>query len=125
MHTKSMLGQFGRVSLALWGGLVLISGCSSELSEEKARAAADRARDSIKPLDHGAMEQRIPPETVKKVQEELIVLKEYMGPVTGKLDVVTLNALEAFQRSQGILADGQFNDRTLQALEQVAQQAKG
>jgi peptidoglycan hydrolase-like protein with peptidoglycan-binding domain len=95
-------------------------GCSGDLAKEKARAAAERARDAIQPLDHGAMEQKVEPEQVKAVQAALTVLKEYMGPINGKLDQVTLNALESFQRKNDITADGRFNEETLTLLQQTA-----
>ncbi len=87
-------------------------GCSGEITEERGRAAAEAIKDAIKPLDHAAMDQDLPSETVKRLQQELTALKEYQGPVNGKLDTVTINALEAFQRAAGIVADGQVNEET-------------
>ena len=101
---------------------LVVPACSSKLTEEKARAAEKRARESIQPLDQGALEQELPKETVSKVQKELTTLKEYMGPITGKLDQVTLNAFESFQRKNDILANGRFNDKTLRLLESAANQ---
>jgi peptidoglycan hydrolase-like protein with peptidoglycan-binding domain len=106
--------------LASLAALPAFSGCSSELAEEKARAAAERARDAIQPLDHGALEQKISADVVKKVQTQLTTLKEYMGPITGRLDQVTLNALESFQRKNDITPDGRFNDETLRLLDSTA-----
>jgi peptidoglycan hydrolase-like protein with peptidoglycan-binding domain len=62
---------------------------------------------------------------VTKVQEQLTVLKEYMGPITGKLDQVTVNALGAFQRSQDITPDGRFDEETLEALDEAAAARRG
>ena len=107
-------------ALGLVAASLSISACSGDLSKEKARAAAERARDSIQPLDHGALEQNVAPEQVKAAQASLTVLKEYMGPINGKLDQVTLNALESFQRKNGITPDGRFNDETLTLLQQAA-----
>jgi peptidoglycan hydrolase-like protein with peptidoglycan-binding domain len=112
-------------ALALVAALFSISACSEDLAKEKARAAAERARDAIQPLDHGAMEQTIAPEQVKAVQASLTVLKEYMGPINGKLDQVTLNALESFQRKNDITADGRFNEETLTLLQQAASGNQG
>lgn len=112
-------------ALALVAASFSISACSGDLAKEKARAAAERARDAIQPLDHGAMEQKVTPEQVKAVQTSLTTLKEYMGPVNGKLDQVTLNALESFQRKNDITPDGRFNDETLTLLQQVASGNKG
>jgi len=102
--------------------LLAAPGCSSKLTEEKARAAEKRARETMQPLDQGALEQELSKETVTKVQTELTTLKEYMGPINGKLDQVTLNALESFQRRNDIRADGRFNDKTLSLLESTAKQ---
>src|SRR4029077_13261751 len=102
--------------------LLAAPGCSSKLTEEKARAAEKRARETMQPLDQGALEQELSKETVSKVQTELTALKEYMGPINGKLDQVTLNALESFQRRNDIRADGRFNDKTLSLLESAAKQ---
>jgi len=112
-------------ALALVAAPFSISACSPDLAKEKARAAAERARDATKPLDHGAMEQTIAPEQVKAVQAALTVLKEYMGPINGKLDQVTLNALESFQRKNEITPDGRFNEETLTLLQQTASGNKG
>jgi peptidoglycan hydrolase-like protein with peptidoglycan-binding domain len=107
-------------ALALVAASFSVSACSGDLAKEKARAAAERARDAIQPLDHGAMEQKVDSGQVKAVQASLTVLKEYMGPINGKLDQVTLNALESFQRKNDITPDGRFNDETLTLLQQVA-----
>lgn len=98
----------------------LTASCSGELSEEKARLAAEQAQAGIQPLDAGALDQDVDEATVKKVQEQLTALREYMGPIDGKLDQVTLNALEAFQRTRDIAADGRFNPETLAALDEAA-----
>ncbi len=112
-------------ALVLVAAPLSISACSGDLAKEKARAAAERARDAIQPLDHGAMEQTIAPEQVKAVQASLTVLKEYMGPINGKLDQVTLNALESFQRKNDITPDGRFNEETLTLLLQTASGNRG
>lgn len=105
------------VSLALAAGLLVsLSACSGDISEEKAREIAERARRSIQPIDAGALEQEIDPAVIKRVQKELTALHEYMGPINGKLDSVTINAFEAFQRRQGLTADGRFATDTLRLL---------
>ncbi len=101
---------------------LLAAGCSGDIAQEKARLAAEKAQVGLQPLDAGALEQDLDADTVKTVQEQLTTLKEYMGPITGKLDTVTVNALEAFQRAHDITADGRFNDATLQALAVAANQ---
>ena len=62
---------------------------------------------------------------MKAAQAALTVLREYMGPVNGKLDQVTLNALESFQRKNDITADGRFNEETLSLLQDTASGDKG
>jgi peptidoglycan hydrolase-like protein with peptidoglycan-binding domain len=100
--------------------VLALPGCSSELAEEKARAAERRAREAIQPLDQGALEQELSKDVVSKVQTQLTTLKEYMGPINGKLDQVTLNAFESFQRKNDITADGRFDEETLRLLEAAA-----
>lgn len=76
-------------------------------------------------IDAGALEQKLDPALVKKVQEQLAVLNEYMGPVNGKLDQVTVNAFEAFQRSNDLTPDGMFTPKVLRLLEEAAAQHAG
>ena len=90
--------------------------CSGDLTQEEARLAAEKAQTGLQPLDAGALSQEVSEGTVKRAQEQLTALKEYIGPINGKLDQVTLNALEAFQRAHDIVADGRFNQKTLDAL---------
>lgn len=112
--------------LALLGlgavGLLAVTACSSPDMEKLGREEAERAKASIQSVDAKAHDQKVDPDVVKRVQQELTTLKEYMGPVNGKLDPVTLNAFEAFQRSQGIRADGMFEPSTLQKLTAAAAQ---
>ena len=104
-------------SLGVAAALLLsLAACSGDISEEKAREIAERARRSIQPIDAGALEQEVAPAVVKRVQTELTTLGEYMGPINGRLDSVTVNAFEAFQRKQGLEADGRFAEDTLRLL---------
>lgn len=100
--------------------LLVVAACDIPTEEERAKAAEARAKESLVAIDAHALEQKVDPEVVKKVQEQLTVLNEYMGPVNGKLDQVTINAYEAFQRSNGIYPDGMIDDDTLRLLEQAA-----
>jgi Putative peptidoglycan binding domain len=106
-------------SLALVAAVALAA-CSSPSQEELGRRAVEEGKASSRALDAAAHEQKIDPETVKRVQQELTTLKEYMGPITGKLDPVTLNAFEAFQRSRGMDADGMMTDDALSQLTEAA-----
>jgi len=100
--------------------LLALAACSSESQEELGRRAAEQAKASIQAIDAKAHEQKIAPEVVKRVQQELTTLKEYMGPIDGRLDPVTLNAFEAFQRSEGMPPDGMMTDQALSRLTEIA-----
>jgi len=97
-----------------------VAGCTMPTDEDRARAAEESAKESLVAIDHGALEQKVDPEVVKKVQEQLIALNEYMGPANGKLDQVTVNAFEAFQRSNDLHPDGMFTQKTLRLLDEAA-----
>jgi peptidoglycan hydrolase-like protein with peptidoglycan-binding domain len=71
-------------------------------------------------VDEQALAQAIDPEAVNKVQQNLQALHEYQGEVTGKLDRVTLNAIQAFQRAHGLEDDGIVDARTRQELADAA-----
>src|SRR5574341_263932 len=92
--------------------LLLITGCSGGGAEARARAAAEKVKESMPDVEAKALEQRVTPEQVKRVQEQLQKLNEYLGDVNGTLDTVTVNAIQAFQRAQGIKADGILNEKT-------------
>jgi peptidoglycan hydrolase-like protein with peptidoglycan-binding domain len=99
---------------------LVLGACASAPSEEVGRRLAEEAKASIQALDAEAHQQKIAPEVVKKVQQELTALKEYMGPINGRLDPVTLNAFEAFQRSQGMTPDGMLTESALERLAEAA-----
>lgn len=109
------------LTLGLGIAAALAVGCSSQDPQELAKLAMERAKASARSIDHAAAAQQVDAEAVKQVQQQLTVLKEYMGPINGRLDPVTLNAFEAFQRSEGMTPDGMF---TRSALERLAEQAK-
>lgn len=114
--------------LALGLALALLSGgagCSESNMEELGREAAEKAKSSIRAVDADAHEQKIPVEVVKKVQQDLAAIHEYMGPIDGRLDAVTLNAFEAFQRAEGMHPDGMLEDKTVARLSAAAAKARG
>jgi hypothetical protein len=92
--------------LALIALLASAPGCKSKTIEEREREAADAVSRSIEDVDGIALAQQADPAVVKEVQEHLTKLHEYQGPITGKLDAVTINALQAFERSQDLKDDG-------------------
>lgn len=96
------------------------AGCSIPTDQDRAKAAEESAKKSLVAIDHAASEQKVDAEKVKKIQQQLIAINEYKGDVNGKLDQVTINAYEAFQRSNGLHPDGMLNDKTLRLLEEAA-----
>jgi peptidoglycan hydrolase-like protein with peptidoglycan-binding domain len=57
---------------------------------------------------------------VKEAQQHLRVLKEYLGEPDGKLDSVTVNAIQAFQDANGLTANGMLTDETMAKLKEEA-----
>jgi len=104
-------------------GLCLLAACSGEDTEARARKAEQKIRESIPDVVGRALEQKVTPDQVKRAQQALTVVHEYMGEVNGVLDPVTVNAIQAFQRAQGLEADGILNPRTERRLQEVAAQA--
>jgi hypothetical protein len=100
--------------------VVFLVGCSQESPTERAQKAVEEIRRSIPDPDATAIAQKTDTETVKEVQQRLTTLKEYMGEINGKLDGVTINAIEAFQRSAGLPDNGILDNRTLKKLRQAA-----
>ena len=99
--------------------------CSREVSEERARQAEKEVRDSLGPdVDATAVAQDVSPELIKEVQTNLTAIHEYKGEINGTLDSVTVNAIEAFQRSAGLPDNGLINPRTRERLQAAAAAAK-
>ena len=119
--SHSRLCRFALASTLLLG--LAASACSIPTDEDRAKAAEESAKKSLVAIDHGALEQKVDPERVKKIQQQLTAVHEYKGDVNGKLDQVTVNAYEAFQRSNGLTPDGMLNDKTLKLLEEAAAKA--
>jgi peptidoglycan hydrolase-like protein with peptidoglycan-binding domain len=67
-----------------------------------------------------ALAQPIDVEVVKEVQKNLTSIHEYQGEINGVLDSVTLNALEAFQRSVGKPDNGIIDEETRLKLAEAA-----
>ena len=111
--------RFSHLLVALSVAAALAS-CSEQDPKDLAKAAEERARASMKSIDQDALAQKLDPETVKQVQTQLAKINEYMGPISGKLDAVTLNAVEAFQRGQGLRPDGMLTKKTLDLLAETA-----
>lgn len=121
MSTRDRRSSFA-LGLALLFGIVTLGACSSKDPAATAKEFAERAKSSIRSLDHAATSQKVEPDALKQIQQQLTAIQEYMGPINGKLDQVTLNAFEAFQRSEGMKADGMFTKSALTRLAEVAAQ---
>lgn len=99
----------------LVGALLLVS-CSHKTLEERAREQAEKVIGSMGAAQNRALEQKVAPEDVTQAQQALTQVHEYMGEVNGKLDAVTVNAIESFQRTHGLKDDGILNDKTKRLL---------
>ncbi|MBI1813663.1 MAG: peptidoglycan-binding protein [Deltaproteobacteria bacterium] len=104
--------------------LVACSGCSKQDVEARGRDAAVKIKASIPDVESIALEQKASAADIKAVQEQLARLNEYQGDADGKIDSVTVNAIEAFQRTQGLKANGLLTDDTKKHLQEAAAHAK-
>jgi len=104
-------------SLVLVLGLAA-TGCKD--AETRAQEAQAKIREQLKDPMAEALAQKLPPEKVKEAQRHLAVLKEYLGETNGVLDSVTVNAIQAFQDSHGLDANGMLTDQTLESLREAA-----
>ena len=105
--------------VVLSAAVVLLAGCTGGDTEARARQAAEKIKESIPDVEAKALAQAVTPEEVREAQAGLAVAKEYLGEVNGKLDSVTVNAIEAFQRAHRIQDDGILNAQTKAALKDV------
>jgi Putative peptidoglycan binding domain len=97
-------------ALALLAFLALSPACKGKSIEEREREAAAEMSRSVQDVEAVALAQHVDPAAVKEVQEHLTAIHEYQGAINGKLDSVTVNALEAFQRSQDVKDNGIIDD---------------
>src|SRR2546425_1398613 len=98
------------LALAAWSG---------QSAEERARQTAEKIKESIPDVVAKALAQKVTPDEVKQAQEALKTVNEYLGEVDGKLDAVTVNAIQAFQRTHGVRDDGILTDKTKRLLGEV------
>jgi peptidoglycan hydrolase-like protein with peptidoglycan-binding domain len=113
-----------RRTLILLAALCAMAACAGKDAETRAREAEKKIKDSIPDVVGAALEQKASPERIKLAQEELKTLSEYLGEANGKLDAVTVSAIQAFQRTQGIQADGMLSDKTMRLLQAAAAKAQ-
>lgn len=105
--------------------LLSAAGCDSRSIEDRAREAEKATKDSMGPdLEAVAMAQPIDPAVAKEVQQNLTLIKEYQGEVNGKLDSVSVNAIQAFQRTVGLTDDGIVDQATRTKLQAAVAAAK-
>jgi peptidoglycan hydrolase-like protein with peptidoglycan-binding domain len=84
---------------------------------------AEKIQQSIIDVEAVALAQKVDPAVVSEVQRHLTTIKEYQGEITGKLDSVTINAIQAFQRTAGLKDDGLLSEDTRRKLAAAAGQA--
>lgn len=107
-----------RPAIMLLFAVLGVCGCSTD-TEARARQAAEKIKQSIPDVEAKALAQPVTAEQVKEAQQALQISKEYLGELDGKLDSVTVNAIEAFQRSRGLRDDGLLDERTNRELRAV------
>jgi peptidoglycan hydrolase-like protein with peptidoglycan-binding domain len=101
------------------------SGTTSKAMEQRMREIEKRMKDSMPKTQQIALAQKPDPEVVRKVQDQLKALNEYLEPApSGKIDMVTVNAIEAFQRRAGLKEDGLLDEETLKKLDEAAKAAQ-
>jgi peptidoglycan hydrolase-like protein with peptidoglycan-binding domain len=96
------------------------AGCSKRTDEERAREAAEKIKKSMVDVDAIALAQKVDPAVVSEMQKNLTTINEYQGEINGKLDSVTINAVEAFQRTAGLKDDGIITSTTREKLAAAA-----
>ena len=95
---------------------LLVGACGVKDQETRAREVFEKIKEQMPNQEQIALHQQADPAVVKKVQEQLTKLHEYMGEVNGQIDSVTVNSIQAFQRSRDLTADGILDRRTIDAL---------
>lgn len=100
------------------------AGCSKQSVEERARETADKIQKSMVDVEGIALEQKVDAAVVSEVQRNLTTINEYQGEINGKLDSVTINAIQSFQRTAGLKDDGIITEATRQKLAASAAQAR-
>src|SRR5262249_37697923 len=102
---------------------VSLPGCDTRTTEDRGREALKKIQEAIPDVEAKALEQQVEPAVVQDVQRQLTAIKEYQGEVDGKLDSVTVNAIQAFQRSVGLHDTGIIDARTRDKLKAAADKA--
>jgi len=121
--TEIMARRRIAMRIALAAVVVLGIGCGRKSVEDRARDAAEKIQSEQVDVEAVALDQKAPADVVSEVQRNLTAINEYQGEINGKLDSVTINAIQSFQRTAGLKDDGLINDKTREKLTAAA--AKG
>ncbi len=100
--------------------VLLLAACNGHTAETRAREAAEKIKESMPDVEAKALAQKVDAAQVQQAQEALRKVHEYLGEADGKLDAVTVNSIEAFQRAHGLTADGILNEKTQRTLQEAA-----
>jgi peptidoglycan hydrolase-like protein with peptidoglycan-binding domain len=111
----------GAVGFAVLAALSTTA-CSRQTVEERARETAEKIQKSMVDVEAVALEQKAAPDVVTEVQRNLTAINEYQGEINGKLDSVTINAIQSFQRTAGLKDDGIITTVTREKLAAAAKQ---
>jgi peptidoglycan hydrolase-like protein with peptidoglycan-binding domain len=139
--SRSIVAPCARIASLTLAVTVLagFAGCDHQTSEESKRAIAAKMQEKIAQsmVDYEAvaLQQKVDPGVVLEVQRNLAAINEYQDEPTGKLDSVTINAIQAFQRTidcswlrrvlrRCVKDDGIIGEETRQQLAAAAGQAK-
>jgi len=109
--------------LALTAVALLAAACSKQSVEDRAREQAEKIQRGMVDVEAVALEQKAPAEVVSEVQRNLTAINEYQGEINGTIDSVTVNAIQAFQRTAGLKDDGIITDKTREKLAAAAAKA--
>lgn len=122
---RTILVALVLVAVAL--GCEAVPGESEESKEAfKARMLEieKRIKDSMPKTQEIALKQKAEKQTVREVQEKLAVLREYLDEPSGKIDFVTVNAIQAFERNVGLVDDGLLDEETLKRLDEAVEKVR-
>jgi peptidoglycan hydrolase-like protein with peptidoglycan-binding domain len=111
------------VAALVFGAACMLAGCTGTSREERERQAAEEIDKSMPKVEATALAQTVSDDVVKEVQQNLAAIHEYQGEINGVLDSVTLNALEAFQRSIDEPDNGIIDDSVRRKLAAAAQKS--
>ncbi|MGH7790521.1 MAG: peptidoglycan-binding domain-containing protein [Candidatus Binatia bacterium] len=109
-----------RVAVLVLAGV--LAGCSQQTDEERGREAMKEMEKSTVDVEAIALAQPASAEVVSEVQRNLTAIHEYQGEINGKIDSVTVNAIQSFQRTAGVKDDGIITAATREKLAAAASQ---